>query len=279
MRIFVTGATGFIGQHFVRQAIQSGDEVIALSRTIREPSHANLQFVRAELDDSNLIPHLEQCQVLVHFAATGMGTPPAWEDCFQVNVMKSLACWRLAVRSGIRRFILCGSSQEYGRSADRYDFIPPDARLEPTEPYGASKAAATEAGVAIAHRDQVELAILRPFHVFGEGDSLPRFWNSLRQAALQGIDFPLTPGEQVRDFVPVETVARKFLEFCRRPLVLGRPEIHNVGSGLPQRLIDFAKAWWARWQAPGQLLPGKLAYRPQEVMRCVPWLPMEDIAR
>lgn len=50
------------------------------------------------------------------------------------------------------------------------------------------------------------------FHVYGEREAETRFWPSLRRAALAGEDFPMTKGEQIRDFMPVETLARTFLD-------------------------------------------------------------------
>ncbi|HVY70162.1 MAG TPA: NAD-dependent epimerase/dehydratase family protein, partial [Verrucomicrobiae bacterium] len=134
----------------------------------------------------------------------------------------------------------------------------------------ASKASATMAALALAAERQVELAVLRPFHVFGEDEPEFRFWPQLREAALRGTNFPMTAGGQVRDFVPVEEVARVFVEFLGAPLAAGRPEIYNVGTGAPRSLREFAEHWWRKWQAPGRLLPGQIPYRDNEVMRYVP---------
>jgi nucleoside-diphosphate-sugar epimerase len=151
--------------------------------------------------------------------------------------------------------------------------IPTTAPLEPTGPYHASKAAATVAALALAHMDKRECAILRPFHVYGEGEDATRFWPSLRTAALEGQDYPMTQGEQVRDFVAVEDVAARFLDVAiNSNLKPGNPEIHNIGSGKPQTLRAFAEQWWNKWEARGKLLFGAIPYRENEVMRYVPQL-------
>jgi nucleoside-diphosphate-sugar epimerase len=147
-----------------------------------------------------------------------------------------------------------------------------EAPLQPTTAYGASKAAASIAACTLAREKRLELAILRPFPVFGEGEAPHRFFPMLRAAALAGTDFAMSPGEQIRDFTPVEQVARAFVNFVRHPLVPGIPEIHNVGTGKPQSLLSFARFWWTHWKAPGRLRPGALPYRPGEIMRYVPHL-------
>jgi len=274
VNLFVTGATGFIGSHVVQQVLAAGHAVTALRRPGSEPRIPLVRqpsWVESSLDDAGLVEPMRSCSVLIHLAAVGVVGAANWQKCFEVNVRQSLACWRHALEAGVRRIVVCGSCAEYGRSGERYDFIPLDAPLEPVGPYAASKAAASMAAWGLAQEAGVELAILRPFQVFGEGEQLPRLWPAMRQAALAGKDFPMTPGDQVRDFVPVETVAQAFLDFAvSRPLQLGRPTIHHLGTGRPQALRDFAQQWWQHWQAPGGLLPGALPYRPGEVMRFVP---------
>ena len=62
------------------------------------------------------------------------------------------------------------------RGLPRGFFIPTDAPLEPTGPYHASKAAATMAALGLAVDRKLSLSVLRPFHVFGEGEEETRFW-------------------------------------------------------------------------------------------------------
>ena len=107
--------------------------------------------------------------------------------------------------------------------------------------------------------------------MFGEGEAETRLWPSLKKAALDGEDFPMTEGAQVRDFIAVEDVAKYFLEVClKNDLIAGKPEFYNVGSGIPKSILEFSEYWWKKWEAKGKLLIGKLPYREGEVMRYVP---------
>lgn len=279
MKIFVTGGTGFIGSHFVAAALAAGHEVLALRRarsepriTLTSPPH----WLDGELS-GDWSGALRTCDALLHFAAAGVDLRAAdWDRCFATNVTASLALWRAAADAGVRSFVIAGSCFEYGRAAERYEFIPPDAPLEPTGPYHASKAAATMAALALAIERKLALTILRPFHVFGPGETPGeaefRFWPSLVRAARAGEDFPMTAGEQVRDFVSVENIARSFLHAAEHPAAPVIPLIENLGSGSPQTLRAFAEHWWHQLGARGRLLPGALPYRADEVMRYVPLL-------
>ena len=224
--------------------------------------------------DADWSKELSQCAALVHLAAAGVNRQkPDWDEFLEVNVRQSLHLWRQAAKAGVKRLVICGSCFEYGRSGERYELIPPDAPLEPVNAYGASKAAATALALALAVEQKIELLVLRPFHAFGEGEAESRFWPSLRRSARTGLDFPMTAGGQVRDFVPVETVAERFAAALERTdLRAGAPKIENVGTGRPQTLRAFAEFWWREWNAKGELKIGAVPYRPNEVMRYVPKL-------
>lgn len=277
MRLFVTGATGFIGHHFVSAALAAGHSVSAHcrpgSRSRRDAAtvHNSLTWVESELDEVPSLA-LERIDALVHFAAHGVNPKDSdWNQCFKVNVASSLSLWVKAADSGVRRLVVSGSCFEYGQAAERYDFVPADAPLEPTGAYHSSKAAASMAAYGLAVDRKLELAILRPFHVFGEGEHPDRLWPSLKRAALAGENYPMTLGEQVRDFVPVEQVADAFVRALDLPLSSSRsPLVANIGTGRPQTLLAFAELWWAKWGATGKLLPGTIPYRENEVMRYVP---------
>jgi nucleoside-diphosphate-sugar epimerase len=276
MKMLVTGGTGFIGSHFLRAAIAADHEVIAFRRpgsSPRIPVGGPLEWIESELAE---LPFAGLGDLgggcLVHFAASGVNPAKAtWTTCFKVNVSESLACWMNAVDAGISRIIVCGSCFEYGLAGQRYECIPPDATLEPTGPYHASKAAASMAAFALAIDRKVEMAILRPFHVYGEGEESYRFWPSLQKAARDGADFPMTSGEQIRDFIDVQQVAKVFLDVATSvDLKAGQPVIQNVGTGVPQSLRSFAEAQWKASGAKGKLNPGEIPLRSHEVMRYVP---------
>ncbi len=278
MKLFVTGGTGFIGSHFIKLALARGHEVRALRRPASQPRIGLPHLPQWVQGDLESVPPgaLPGCDALVHFAAVGVlpGTAD-WQECFRWNVNASLRLWLQAAAAGIRNLIICGSCFEYGRTAENYQLIPADAPLAPIGPYAASKAAATMAALGLEPGHGVAVRVLRPFHVFGEGEDAARFWPSLRRAALEGADFPMTEGAQVRDFIPVESVAEAFLHAATCPAqAKALRTVENVGTSEPQTLRHFAESCWQAWQAKGNLRPGALPYRADEVMRYVP-----DISR
>jgi nucleoside-diphosphate-sugar epimerase len=276
MQILVTGATGFVGSHFANAACAAGHDVIALRRpgaAPRGPVAKAVRWLDKPLADVEPVD-CDGVEALVHFSSQGVSPQrTTWRDAFQHNVTEQMSLLLAATDAKVSRFVLCGSCVEYGPGAEAFDFIPPSAPLCPIGPYAASKAAGCIAATALARDKSLRMAYLRVFHAFGTGQHPENLWPSLRAAAVAGADYPMTAGQQVRDFVPVGDVAATFLDVCvNRPLEPGRPEVHNVGTGRPVTILSFAEQWWREWAAKGRLLPGAIPYRTGEVMRYVPEL-------
>lgn len=276
MRIFVTGGTGFVGSHFLKLALTEGHEIIGLRREESSPRIAlqgQLSWVEKPLGKVS-ISDLRNCDALVHFAAHGVSPQPTtWFQAFQFNVTDSLSLITAAVEAGVPRLVACGSCVEYGKSGELYDAIPSSAPLAPIGPYATSKAAFSLAFEALARTSESTFTLLRPFHLYGEGQHESNFWPQLREAALTGKDFPMSLGEQLRDYMPVEKAAERFL----KEATLTEPQtsnfrVSNVGSGEEVSLRDFARKWWTHFEAQGKLQLGAIPYRKTETMRFIPEL-------
>ena len=273
MKLFVTGATGFIGSHFLNQAYEAGHEIVALRRPgadrriVLSPEPIWIERPMDELTPADF----EGVDAVVHLAAHTANVPyDTLENCLRWNLVAPLRMANTAKIAGVRRFIIAGSCFEYGRAAERYEFIPIDAPLEPVHSYATSKAAASIAFIGFAQEMNLQLSVLRIFQVYGPGEAESRLWSSLKRAAEADMDFSMSSGDQVRDFISVEEVAKKFVEELQRELQAGVPEIRHIGTGKPTLVRDFAKYWWQLWQAKGELKIGSEPYRQGEVMRFVP---------
>lgn len=273
MKIFLTGGTGFVGSHFLQQALAAGHEVTALRRPGSQP-RISIASQPLWIDgplDGDYRAALAGAEVLVHLASHTPNPPyDSLERCLYWNVFAALQLARQADEQGVRQLLVAGSCFEYGRTAERLSCLNIESPLEPVASYPTSKAAASVAFLGLARERHLQLQLLRIFHVYGEGEHASRLWPSLRAAALAGQDFYMSPGGQVRDFIAVEEVARRFvqaLDFsgCQP----GAPRVVHVATGRPQTLLEFASYWWQHWGATGALLAGALPYRPNEVMRFV----------
>lgn len=276
MRIFVTGATGFIGSNFLNVALEAGHEILALKRKPESATRITLknepQWLIKCLEDV-VESDLEAVDLVLHLAAHSANVP--YDDlatCLHWNLIVPLQFFERARRAGIKNYIATGTCFEYGLAGNRYDLIPTTAPLEPTQSYPASKAAASIALTQWAREHHLSLSLMRLFQVYGPGEQETRLWPSLCRAAKAGRNFAMTKGEQVRDFIHVEKVASILLQECLRLDVASEVgvQISNVGSGRPLSINEFSSNVWSEMKANGKLLVGTLPYRDGEVMRFVP---------
>lgn len=276
MRIFITGGTGFIGSHVVQQALACGVEVVCLRRSSRSSSRIALNREPVWLDRSLIevsTSDFHDIDIVLHLAAHSVQRPfDTFDNCLLYNMTQPLSLLEKAQAAGVKKFVVGGSCFEYGLSALRYDFIPPNAPLEPTQTYSASKAIASVAFLQWALARNISLSVKRIFHVFGEGEDPSRLYPSLVRAALNGEDFPMSDGKQVRDFSNVLDIAQALLDECTllRDVNVPYISISNLGSGKPQTVLEFAQNIWSSFEAKGKLLPGLLLHREGDVMRYVP---------
>lgn len=273
MEFFLTGGTGFIGSHLLQNALNKNHKVNALRRgkssipkikLNKEPYWINKNF--EDVDSSDF----KNSEALIHLASHSANVPyDNLENCLKFNVFQTLTLFNKAYDCGIRKYLITGSSFEYGKEAENFEFIPPNAPLFPTQSYPASKAAASLILTQWAMEKKVSLKILRLFQVFGEGEKENRFWPSINKTAKSGKNFKMTYGDQIRDFIKVEDVSEKIINESLS-FTKNRVTIKNIGSGRPTKLKIFAKKIWEELEAKGIIEYGAIPYRENEVMRYVP---------
>ena len=275
MRLFLTGGTGFIGSYVLAAALSAGHEVCALRRTLDSspviPLPLQPQWCTGTL--ATFAPSaLNGVDAVVHLASVGVSPRRVpWNVLIDANVVGSLRLFKLAAAAGVRRCVVAGTCHEYGESARRYSAIPPDAPLEPTSAYGASKVAAFQLLRAFAIEHELEFFYGRIFTAYGEGQFAGNFWPLLRGAALARENFPMTSGRQISDFIHASVVAKHLLEACsRQDIIPTVPFVTNIGTGVATSLLAFAEQEWSKMGARGKLLPANLPERIGQIDRYVP---------
>ena len=155
MKLFITGATGFIGSHFVNHAHEAGHQLLCLRRPGSKPRIKIVKepkWVEGSMED-DWREVLSECEVFVHLASHSTNVPyDTLENCLYWNLTVPLNLFQQARESGIEKYIIAGTGFEYGLSGERYESIPIDAPLEPTMTYPASKAAASKIPVPISDK-------------------------------------------------------------------------------------------------------------------------------
>jgi len=272
MNIFLTGATGFIGSHFLIKALENGHKITAFKRDtskFNKISSKSLTWVNGNLDNiSNKA--LKNHDILVHLAAHSANTPyDSLEECIYWNVYAPSKLFKVAYESGIKRFLVTGSCFEYGDSETGVYGIKNE--LKPSLSYPVSKACASIAFAAFAKEKNISLSYMRIFQAYGEGEKESRFWPSLKKAAISGQDFEMSTGEQIRDFVPVTLIVEKLINEVETKNIPKNGVIRysHIASGKPSTLKDFALNQWKLFNAKGSIHFGKKLMRNGEQKKII----------
>ncbi|MBT2443400.1 NAD-dependent epimerase/dehydratase family protein [Streptomyces sp. ISL-36] len=175
----ITGASGFIGSHVVREAARQGMDLTLMShrRPLAPRGPAAARVVRADLTrPDSLRGACEGMDVLLHCASQIGGTADANEA---VNARGTAALVAEAQRAGVSRIVYLSTASVYGRGVFRCA-RPEQLTRRPGSPTSRSRAAAEDIVLAAGG------IVLRPHLVYGEGDTwvVPALVRLLR--ALQG---------------------------------------------------------------------------------------------
>jgi UDP-glucose 4-epimerase len=243
-KILVTGGAGFIGSHLVdRLARDPENRVIVLDSLRRgavanlEQSLARIRFVEGDIRDRELVERsTEGIEVVYHLAAQSnvLGAVADLEYSFSTNVLGTFEILRAAARSGVRQLIFTSSREVYGDPIDVP--VPETAPICPKNAYGASKAAG-EIYCRVLASPTFKTVILRLANVYGPRD-FDRVIPIFAGQALSGLPLTLFGGQQILDFVWVDTVVECLLEASRGGFPPGPV---NVGSGKPTELLHLAE--------------------------------------
>lgn len=234
MRVFLDGATGFIGSQVARELVARGHEAIALvrpagdRRRLVDVAH-RLTCVPGTLDDPN--GWQDRVAALAPEAAIHLAwdvTPgrylesPANRDCLERS-----RAWLAATRAiGCAHRLIAGTSLEYA-PADRP--LSEDDALAPACEYARCKDALRRAAEAAAAAEGSCLTWCRLFHLYGPGEDPRRLVPAVVRALLSGERIAVTHGRQVCDYLHVADAAAAMV----RLLECGVTGAVNVASGRP----------------------------------------------
>lgn len=211
MRVLITGATGLLGGHLIKELQQRGEDIRALVLPVENADKLTAQgveVVRGDITDaSTLGPAVKDVELVFHLAAM-MGVNRPIEDYRLVNVTGSENLYRAAQKAGVRRYVHTSSHCVYGLNLGRFltekDPLRPDSH-----PYSVTKAEGDRLMRRLMLDSKVETVILRPGSFFGPGDRLN--FGRMAQRMKDGKGVIIGKGDNHLPFCYITDVVQGFL--------------------------------------------------------------------
>jgi UDP-glucose 4-epimerase len=219
-RVLVTGGAGFVGSHLLRLLQAQGDELTVLDNLSvgrRESLPAGVVLREADVCDAEAVEAAMQGQdVCIHLAAR-VAIRSSFDfvvEDTKVNVLGTACVMRAVARTPSVHSVVAASSMAVYADASDPTPIAESHPTEPMSPYGVSKLALERLVHGMCQNTGRRSVVLRLFNTYGPGQALSPyvgaatiFANALRTGRAPTI---FGDGEQCRDFVHVQDVARAF---------------------------------------------------------------------
>lgn len=269
MKILLTGASGFIGTHVLKNLQQSNEELF-ISVLTRDSKRfesnskcSNITIYEYDLEEqssTNLYDEFGRPDVVIHLAWDGL---PNYNDLIHINknLISSYMFIENMVKHGLPQVVVTGTCFEYGM----VDGCLKESMLtQPDNAYGLAKDSLCKFLQVLQKQHNFTLQWVRLFYMYGEGQSEKSLFSQLELAVKNKEKvFNMSKGEQLRDFLPITQVASNIISIALQKRVEG---IINCCSGQPVSVRTFVEEYLNSRQSKIKLNLGYYPYPTYEPM-------------
>lgn len=263
MRIGVTGATGFVGGHVIRALLQNRDiQILATARSSEAAARlpAGVKVVQVDLasPSDTAIERLAAVDTLIHLSWGGLPHYLSTHH-FDIELPLQYRFLKRLVSAGLPALFVTGTCYEYGMIDGS---LSEDRQCWPDNPYGFAKASLLRQLSFLQRETPFALGWARLFYMYGEGQAPTSLYSQLNAALARGdASFPMSGGQQLRDFLPISEVARRIVALALKRADLG---IVNICSGRPIAIRSLVEQWMSEAGKAMQLDLGRYPYSSYE---------------
>lgn len=268
MKIFITGATGFIGKHLVNYLKEKNEVTINLHNEAKSPFDTSVKtYQLVESNPSKDISFFkkEKFDGIIHLASLYLTTHTSNQvaKLIDSNVRFSTHVLECATQSKIKWFINTGTFWQHYQNK----------KYSPVNLYSASKQAFESIAQYYWETDQIKFCTLKLSDTFGPDDTRPKVFNLWQKIAVSGETLDMSTGQQLIDISHIDDVISSFVLLANH-LKNDHPDVHNgdsfaVKSEKRYTLKELASLFEQAAKAKLNINWGSRSYREREVM--VPW--------
>ena len=121
MKVFITGGTGFIGNHLVKRLLETDHELVCLAREKSKTQFledSGVKIIIGDVTDKNSFQNsLEGCDWLIHLASSFVFWVPKNKVYHEVNVTGTRNVMECALEKGISKIVYVSTVAVYGNAA------------------------------------------------------------------------------------------------------------------------------------------------------------------
>ena len=256
----LTGASGYIGSHYLSHFRRTEQKVISLSGT---------EFYNIAIKDE---------EDFVRSAIFQADTPAdqyiflnaGWKNVKRQGsakfdkefIDKQIRLHKILMKIGVKKFVNFGTCYEYGKIVGG---VTPEICTDPIINYAMEKYSLYRKLIElVSENSSIEILWMRIFYVYGGEKQNNNIFDSLRQCARDGkAKFNMTYAEQQLDFIHVEDLVKSSLRLLTKKNING---LINASSGEPQRLRTMIEKFISDNELNLKIEYGALPYREHESM-------------
>lgn len=266
MKVLVTGATGFVGRHVVAELLSRQYKVIAVARNAdsakKMPWYSKVTFIACNIHDADIKSWqtLVTADAVIHLAWPGL---PNYTELFhfEENLPAAYRFLKKLVISGLRHVLVAGTCAEYGMQSGP---LSEEANTMPVTPYGLAKDTLRKFLQELQKKHDFSLQWARLFYIYGPGQYSDSVLSQLDKAIdSKEATFNMSEGKQLRDYLPVEDVARYLVSIIEHRELSG---IINCCSGEPISIRNLVEKRITERKADIKLNLGYYPYPDYEPM-------------
>jgi UDP-glucose 4-epimerase len=245
MKALVLGGDGFLGSHFVDQAVTLGHVVTVFDRFPHgvsvnlEHQRGKIRFVTGEFANRNDLSRVLEGQDIVYHFIWVTNPAESWNDPFieiEENLRASIVFFELAARKGVRKIVFPSSGGTvYGPQMEP---VSETSFTRPLSPYGITKLATEHFLHYFEKHSGILVDIYRIGNAYGPRQPIKRpqgvigvwMWDILNGSEIQVYGDQTT----LRDYIFIKDVSYLMTYSLRDTSSSG---VYNIGSGVGTSII------------------------------------------
>jgi nucleoside-diphosphate-sugar epimerase len=268
MKILVTGATGFIGDHLIHELLKDkSNEVIATSRDINKAKRfdwfSEVKYIEYDFNNNNknLYSFFESPDQLIHLAWDHLSN---YNSLMHRDVTYPAHCKFVEnmIIGGLKELVITGTCFEYGMVSG---CLSEDIDTNPTNSYALAKDLFREFIARLEVKYEFTYKWVRLFYMYGKGQSQKSLMYLLDKAIYdKDKEFNMSGGEQLRDFLHIDKVVRNISLIAGQNIYVNQPI--NCCSGEPVSVKNLVENYLEEKQSNIVLNLGFFPYLDYEPM-------------